>query len=91
MQEKENGKGFKPSQLQALFRSQNFSSTQFADGIWSMTLRAEWDFPPISLWHWLRFIDAYLGVRSTGIVPELILPEVLKKESEKPCLVISPN
>ena len=79
------------NQLQALFRSQKFSSTQFADGIWSMTLRAEWDFPPISLWHWLRFIDAYLGVRSTGLVPDLISPEVLKNESEQQSLVISPN
>lgn len=65
------------TQLQALFKSQKFNLDQFSDGIWYMTLKADWDLPPISLWHWLKFIDAYLGVLETKQVTDLIPPEFL--------------
>jgi hypothetical protein len=37
-----------------------------------MTLSGEWDQPVFVCWHWLKWMDAYIGVLDTGQVPHLV-------------------
>lgn len=60
------------TRLRTLFGMDQFDAAQFDEGIWRMTLDGEWDDPPFSVWHWLRWTDAFIGVARTGEVPDLI-------------------
>ncbi|HEY1082253.1 MAG TPA: hypothetical protein VGE29_08325 [Prosthecobacter sp.] len=60
--------------LQTLFDADAFDTAAFTEGMWRLTDAGEWDDPPFSIWHWLRWIDAYLGVLATGSVPDIIPP-----------------
>ena len=56
--------------LSQLFASPDFVEAQFVEGIRRMTNRGEWDGSVFPLWHWLRWIDGYLTVLSTGALPD---------------------
>jgi plastocyanin len=60
--------------LRNLFGADAFDAAAFTTGMWRLTDAGEWDDPPFSIWHWLRWIDAYLGVVATGNVPDIIPP-----------------
>ena len=57
--------------LSEFFGSDQFAEDKFAEGIRRMTVRGEWDgdayFP---LWHWLRWIDGYVTVKTTNQLPD---------------------
>lgn len=58
--------------LQALFGKDEYDDTQFATGIWSMTFAGEWESPFYVGWHWLKWVDAYIGTLELGQVPDII-------------------
>jgi hypothetical protein len=59
------------SQLNTLFKSSEFIPAKFAEGIWRMTLSSQWDYSPLALWHWLRFIDNYVAILENQDLPLL--------------------
>lgn len=60
--------------LTALFGDKNFDEGKFQEGIWRMTVRGEWDGPVFVGWHWMRWIQTYLDVLSSGVVTDMFRP-----------------
>jgi plastocyanin len=60
--------------LSKLFGSTQFDETIFLAGVTRMTRRGEWDAPAFVGWHWMRWIQSYLEVTSSGVVPNMYRP-----------------
>jgi hypothetical protein len=58
--------------FQSFFGSSGFEAEKFAQGIWRMTKRGEWDAPLFVGWHWLRWIQGYLFVLDNDRVIDLV-------------------
>jgi hypothetical protein len=56
--------------LSELFGSDQFVEDKFAEGIRRMTVRGEWDGSVFPLWHWLRWIDGYVTVKTSNQLPD---------------------
>lgn len=51
-----------------------FTLDKFREGHWRMTRAGEWDGPPFSAYHWVQYIDGYLGSIATGYTPHMLYP-----------------
>jgi plastocyanin len=51
-----------------------FSLDKFREGHWRMTRAGEWDGPPFSAYHWVQYIEGYLGSVATGYTPHMVYP-----------------
>jgi plastocyanin len=51
-----------------------FSIDKFREGHWRMTRAGEWDGPPFSAYHWVQYIEGYLGSVGTGYSPHMVYP-----------------
>ena len=69
------------TRLLKYWKTQRYDEAKFIDDMWRMTFRGEWQSQERALWHWLRFIDMYLPVRSKA--SDAPLPDLLTVSIEK--------